>query len=178
MDAGPKDEQADDCGSDGGQQNSSRSDILGSADQRMKFLGRGVGKELESGIQCFRGPNGGNRQYNTAPFGGREMEVEARRKDRNSSQGMDPRVMLGSEQIGKASKGISKAADAAAELEGTVHCRRSGLIGAFAPRWSALVHCWSMNPEGNCCPLRLARTPQTARKRMWKQALDRGLAWP
>ena len=93
----------------------------------MNILGDGVSEELESGIQCFRGPNGGNGQHDPAPFCSPEIEIETRGKDRKRSQGMDPCVVLGSKQIGNPSKGIFEAPDAAAELKGTAH--RSGSAG-------------------------------------------------
>ena len=148
-DAGPKDDQADDGCPDGCQQNSSRSDILGPADQGMIFLGGGIGEELESCIQCFRGPNGGHGQHDRAPFTSREIEIETRGKHPNCSQGVDPGIVLGAEQMKDPAKGVLETPDAAAELKGTADRSGSALIRGFAPRWSALVHLGVWTPNRN-----------------------------
>jgi hypothetical protein len=106
----------------------------------MIFLGSCISEELESGIQCLRGPNRSHGQNDPAPFGSREIKIEARGYHHKGSQRVDPCVVLGSNQIGNSSKSIFETPEAAAELKGTAHRSGRALICAFAPRWSALVH--------------------------------------
>lgn len=80
---GAEDKKSDNSRSEGGDQHATGGDILGLLDEGVEFRRCNIRKEFEGGIQRLGGPDGHDRQYDPAPFGGRKDGQAA--KDENAA---------------------------------------------------------------------------------------------